>query len=131
MLTANNKTDKTMRRANRNNSSHMKLKYAWEAHKKELGLTQEVAADLLGFSSQGTVSDYLNGRIPLNMATAFKFAKLLKVPVTEIWEGDAELVFITMPLEEVEEIAKSLDYEEQLELARRLLDNARQRGSEK
>ncbi|HCO7406022.1 TPA: transcriptional regulator, partial [Escherichia coli] len=36
------------------------LKAAWNARKKELKLTQELAAELLGFESQGTVSQYLN-----------------------------------------------------------------------
>ena len=41
------------------------LKAAWNARKKELKLTQELAAELLGFESQGTVSQYLNGKIPV------------------------------------------------------------------
>ena len=55
------------------------LKAAWNARKKELKLTQELAAELLGFESQGTVSQYLNGKIPVNTDAALKFAALLKV----------------------------------------------------
>jgi Helix-turn-helix. len=61
-----------------------RLRAAWDRKKKELRLTQEIAADLLGFDSQATVSHYLNGRAPLNTDAALKFAALLKIKPEEL-----------------------------------------------
>lgn len=61
-----------------------RLRSIWDAKKKSLRLTQEIAADLLGFDSQATVSHYLNGKIPLNTDTALKFAALLKIKPEEL-----------------------------------------------
>lgn len=55
--------------------------------KRALSLTQEAAAYELGFSGQAVVSQYLNGRIPLNIRVAIGFAKLLKVRVAEFSES--------------------------------------------
>jgi predicted transcriptional regulator len=49
------------------NAGHMERK------KVTLRLTQEKAADALGFSTQATVSQYLNGSIPLNTDATLKF----------------------------------------------------------
>lgn len=119
--------------ASRNASGHLKLKAAWDLKKAELGkkLTQEKAAADMGFSSQGTVADYLRGRIPLNLSAAMRFARYLGVPLTEIWDGDAELAFVNLPLEDVEQIALSLSHEDQLVLARILLENSTPRKSER
>ncbi|WP_320728257.1 helix-turn-helix domain-containing protein [Enterobacter ludwigii] len=68
------------------------LKAAWDAKKKELKLTQELAAELLGFESQGTVSQYLNGKIPVNTDAALKFAALLKVKPEDIREDLKDLM---------------------------------------
>ena len=68
------------------------LKAAWNARKKELKLTQELAAELLGFESQGTVSQYLNGKIPVNTDAALKFAALLKVKPEDIREDLKDLM---------------------------------------
>lgn len=68
------------------------LKAAWNARKKELKLTQELAAELLGFESQGTVSQYLNGKIPVNTDAALKFAVLLKVKPEDIREDLKDLM---------------------------------------
>ncbi|WP_272670882.1 helix-turn-helix domain-containing protein [Providencia sp. PROV147] len=48
-----------------------RLKALFQAQK---GLTQAVLADDLGFANQSAVSQYLNGRIPLNVEVAIKFA---------------------------------------------------------
>lgn len=48
-----------------------------EREKVTLRLTQEKAADALGFSTQATVSQYLNGSIPLNTDATLKFSALL------------------------------------------------------
>lgn len=60
-----------------------KLSRIWHAKKKELGLSQERAAELYG-CSQGNISQYLNGKIPLNTDAVYKFAKILKVNPIEI-----------------------------------------------
>lgn len=39
---------------------------------------------MLGFSTQGAVSQYLNGKVPLNVENALKFSALLKVDPIEI-----------------------------------------------
>lgn len=58
------------------------LKKIWNKKKKELRergikLTQESAAEELGFDTQGAVSQYLNGKIRLNLDAIIKFSKLL------------------------------------------------------
>jgi transcriptional regulator with XRE-family HTH domain len=120
-----------MRRADQNSSGHEKLAAVWKRKKKDLGLTQESVAEKFGYASQGSVSDYLNGRNKLNLPTAIKFARLLEVHLSEIWDGDPEMVFMSLPLEEIREIALGLPYEDQLELASILLQNARQQRTEK
>lgn len=57
------------------------LKAVFLKKRKELGLTQEKAADALGMN-QGSFSHYLNGRNALNVEFAAKVARLLKVPVS-------------------------------------------------
>lgn len=56
-----------------------RLKEIWNLRKSELGLTQDRAAEILGFSTQGAVSHYLNAQTPLNLEAVLKFAGLLKV----------------------------------------------------
>jgi len=46
------------------------------------GLTQAALADDLGFSSQSAVTQYLNGKIPLNVKVAVKFAKRFECEVS-------------------------------------------------
>jgi len=43
--------------------------------KSKSGLTQAQLADDLGFANQSAVSQYLNGKIPLNVEVSVKFAK--------------------------------------------------------
>lgn len=71
----------------RQQQAQQNLRAIWDAKKKELGLTQEIAADLLGWSSQGSVASYLNGRIPLNTDAIAKFSRLLQVDPLEIDPG--------------------------------------------
>jgi transcriptional regulator with XRE-family HTH domain len=61
-----------------------RLRDLWDAKKDELHLTQVKAAKALGFSNQTAISQYLNGRIPLNFEAVVKFCKLLKVDVSEV-----------------------------------------------
>lgn len=60
------------------------LRRIYSEKKKELGLTQEKLADLGEWKSQGTISNYFNGIIPLNTDAKLKFASILQVDVTEI-----------------------------------------------
>ncbi|MEQ4511795.1 MAG: helix-turn-helix domain-containing protein [Dickeya sp.] len=61
-----------------------RLRRIWDEKKIELRLTQEKAADALGFETQSTVSQYLNGKNPLNTDATLKFAALLGVKPEEI-----------------------------------------------
>lgn len=60
------------------------LKAIYSRKKKELGLTQEKLADLCGWKTQASVSNYMNGVIPLNTDAKLKLAKALQVSVSEI-----------------------------------------------
>lgn len=51
---------------------------------KDKGYTQKQIATVMGFTSQGIVSQYCNGTIPLSDAVAIKFAKALNVPLDAI-----------------------------------------------
>ncbi len=64
--------------------AQQRLREIWHAKKKRLDLTQEKAAHLIGWSSQGAVASYLNGRIGLNTDAIMKFAKLLEVKPSDI-----------------------------------------------
>lgn len=48
------------------------------------GRTQEMVADELGYAGQSAVSQYLNGKIPLNYPALLGFSKLFGVPPSEI-----------------------------------------------
>ncbi len=69
-----------------------RLREVWNEKKVTLRLTQEKAADALGFSTQATVSHYLNGNIPLNTDAALRFAALLGVKPEELRPDLAELM---------------------------------------
>lgn len=60
-----------------------RLKAAWHARARDLGLTQEKLADELGIT-QGAVSQYLNGRIPMNYRTLMAFSQALGIADTDI-----------------------------------------------
>lgn len=61
-----------------------KLRDLWESKRDDLRLTQREAAAQFGYKNQAAVSQYLNGKIPLNLETVIKFANLLKVRIEEI-----------------------------------------------
>lgn len=69
-----------------------RLRDIWDKKKVTLRLTQEKAADALGFSTQATVSQYLRGTIPLNTDATLKFAALLGVKPEEIRPDLAEMM---------------------------------------
>lgn len=68
-----------------------KLKQIWDEKKKPLGLTQEKAADLLGFATQASISHYLTGKQALGVEAVLKFASLLQVAPEEIRPDMSEL----------------------------------------
>jgi transcriptional regulator with XRE-family HTH domain len=70
----------------------VRLRKIWDQKKIELRLTQEKAADLLGFSTQASVSHYLNGTTPLNTDAVLKFSALLGVKPEEIRPDLADLM---------------------------------------
>ncbi|MDO8065601.1 S24 family peptidase [Janthinobacterium sp. SUN206] len=63
----------------------------WQHSRKENNLphSQETAASALGFG-QSALTQYLNGRIPLNVTAGIKFANLLGVALTEFSPALAE-----------------------------------------
>ncbi|EHE7090088.1 helix-turn-helix domain-containing protein [Salmonella enterica subsp. enterica serovar Enteritidis] len=69
-----------------------RLRAIWDAKKRDLKLTQEIAADLMGFETQSTVSHYLNGKAPLNTNAALKFSVLLRVKPEELRPDLADLM---------------------------------------
>lgn len=72
------------------------LRKLWEARRELLGLTQEKAGGEMGMN-QSAVSQYLKGIVPLRLAAALKFAKLLKVKPTEIRQDLADLTSEVSP----------------------------------
>lgn len=60
-----------------------KLKLEWQARARSLGLTQDQVADELGIT-QGAVSQYLNGKIPMNYRTLLVFCRLLGINDTDV-----------------------------------------------
>lgn len=58
-----------------------RLKALWEEKKP---MTQEAFAEAYGLGTQGNVTQYLNGHIPLNLEAAIRFAGGLSVPVETI-----------------------------------------------
>lgn len=68
-------------------SEALKLKHLfkeWQAKRKENGEShsQEVASELLGFG-QSALSQYLNGKIPLNSLAAANFSKMLSCRIED------------------------------------------------
>jgi len=60
-----------------------RLKAAWADKARSLGITQEKLAHELGIT-QGAVSQYLNGKIPMNYRTLKVFAAALGIEDTDI-----------------------------------------------
>lgn len=60
-----------------------RLRDLWEARASGLGLTQESAGAAMDVS-QGAVSHYLNGRIPIGLEACIKWAALLRCDPAEI-----------------------------------------------
>lgn len=60
-----------------------KLKREWLARARTLKITQDTIADELGIT-QGAVSQYLNGKIPMNFRTLAVFCRLLGINDADI-----------------------------------------------
>lgn len=60
-----------------------RLRMIWDRKKKALSLSQEKAAEMYG-CTQGNISQYLGGKIPLNTDAIYKFASILEVSPKEI-----------------------------------------------
>ncbi|WP_309684950.1 S24 family peptidase [Stenotrophomonas sp. SORGH_AS_0321] len=61
----------------------IKLKAAWDGRARGLGITQEKMAHELGIT-QGAVSQYLNGKIPMNYRTLKAFTSALGIEDVEV-----------------------------------------------
>lgn len=62
-----------------------RLKDLYLTRKREdKSLTQEKIADLCGWAGQSVVSQYLNGKIPLNFSALSKFSKILKFSFEQV-----------------------------------------------
>jgi len=66
-------------------AARLKQRFAeWQKRQKDAGqpASQEAAGELLGFN-QSALSQYLNGRIPLNVGAATRFASVMGCPVAD------------------------------------------------
>lgn len=77
-----------------------RLKAIFEEKKKtQPSLTQAALADACGWNTQGTVSQYLNGKIPLNVTAAARLAMALGVQIAEFSPSlSKEVLLLTKPL---------------------------------
>lgn len=60
-----------------------KLREVWTQRARERGLTQDVMAERMDIS-QGAVSQYLNGKIPMNFRVLAEFCEALGIETTDI-----------------------------------------------
>lgn len=67
------------------------LRRIWDRRKKEWRITQAWAADHLDMT-EGAISNYLRGRMPLGVEATLRWAKLLKVDPLEIRPDFADLI---------------------------------------
>lgn len=71
-----------------------KVKDFWSDYrKKNPGISQEAAASRAGFT-QSAMSQFLQGRVPIRVSPAMKFAKLFGVAPTEIRDDLAHVAYI-------------------------------------
>ncbi len=69
----------------------------WTRKKAELNLSQKDVAEMFGVKNQTAISQYLNGRIPLNLDAAVKFSKILQCNLSEIAPGSAAYLRQALP----------------------------------
>ena len=70
-----------------------RLRKIWDEKKDSLSLSQQDVADAFGIANQTAISQYLNGKIPLNLEAAIKFAKVLEVSIKQISPRHAQWVY--------------------------------------
>ena len=116
-----------MAKGRKGGSGPGRLRAVWDEKRKELGLTQAALGDSLGVS-QATVSEYLNGEIPLNIPAALKFAELLGVTLDEIWEGEVPALSQALSLQQIRDLVLSRSDEDQLSLANEILAYLNSKG---
>ena len=110
--------------ANNKPTKETKLRSKWNEAKKDLGLTQEIAAEQLGWKSQSNVAAYLNGQREMTIDVAVQFARLLKCPASDIWEGDPLDELIRWSPDQVEELVdKYLTPERKMGLVEKIIVN--------
>jgi len=63
--------------------------------KSHKNLTQESLAEACGWKTQGTVSQYMNGKIPLNLPALCKFSEAMEVDPAEISPSLASTMVIS------------------------------------
>ena len=61
------------------------LKKIYQEKKKKEGLNQTKLAELMGIKQQSAISQYLLGKIPLNVISVLNFAQALEVSPLEIY----------------------------------------------
>ncbi len=66
-------------------AASMRLKAAWNDFRGREGRTQGWLADEMGFSAQGTVSNYMNGRRAIGLEVLVKMCSILKVDPAMIY----------------------------------------------
>ncbi|MDZ7320720.1 helix-turn-helix domain-containing protein [Kosakonia sacchari] len=71
---------------------NQKLKDVWKRKKTSLRLTQEKAAEVLGYEHQATVSQILNGKLALSFENTIKMAELLQVAPEEISSEHLDMI---------------------------------------
>lgn len=96
----------------------LRLKAIFNAKKKELHLTQEKLAELLGIN-QSSVSHYLNGVNPLNASVAAAFAKILGVSV---WDFSPRLAEVIESFAAMQVTATAESFKETWSRAAKVLD---------
>lgn len=89
-----------------------RLMAIFQDRKVSMKITQEKLAGLMGFNTQGAISQYLNGKVRLGNEVLFRFAYHLNFDPTEVRTD----IFDRMPIPE----ASSVDLDdESLRFARR------------
>ena len=82
----------------RQTTAQLNLKRFWDRHTTtHPDLTQEKAAEIMGYKTQGAIGHYLSGRAGLNTEATLLFAKLLSVHPTAIDPEIIDLLPTTTP----------------------------------
>lgn len=90
----------------------------WNDKKAQRHFSQLSASNEMGFSSQSSISQYLNAKIPLNTDAKIKFAKFLDVKISD-FDPDFKPAGITSDqviIDELVEEVSDLSYENQMKI---------------